>query len=341
MPRLSGGIDAPALFYANAHRFAVSTYASSGALSSGGALHMARWPDQIPRLAKTLETGLVDERRVELLSPSEASSRAGTAITAPALYFADAGQLDAPTYLAHATKDLTLQTGTNVQRLERVGDGWLLLSGQGNTVIEVDTVIIACAMAAVQLLAFAELPLKARHGQITRTSGGTLALPVAYGGYVAPTENGEWIGATHTKDDDSLTPHFDPQADQKNLDALCEAMPDLAASLKIEGHWFGVRAATPDMLPLAGPVSAADEYREIFAPLVHGVTRDLPLAPYQPGLYVASGLGSRGFVSAPLMGEVLAAQILGTPSPVERSVRQLLHPARFCLRALKRSKAEV
>jgi len=228
-----------------------------------------------------------------------------------------------------------------VQRLERVDVGWRLWTAEGSTVIEADTVIVACAMATARLLPFAEMPLEARPGQITRTSGGALALPVAYGGYAAPAGRGHWIGATHTKGQDSVIPRFDPQADQHNLDTLAEAMPAFAASLRIEGHWFGVRAATPDMLPLAGPVSDADEYREIFAPLVHGITRDLPPAPYQPGLYVISGLGSRGFVSGPLLGEMLAAQILGTPSPVERSVRQLLHPARFHLRALKRGTAVV
>ena len=46
------------------------------------------------------------------------------------------------------------------------------------------------------------------------------------------------------------------------------------------------------------------------------------------GLYLCTGLGSRGLTSAALAGELLAAWITGAPFPVEAELRDALDPAR-------------
>jgi tRNA 5-methylaminomethyl-2-thiouridine biosynthesis bifunctional protein len=57
--------------------------------------------------------------------------------------------------------------------------------------------------------------------------------------------------------------------------------------------------------------------------------RHLPrLHDAQQGLYVFTGLGSRGLTSAALGARVLAAWITGAPFPVENSLRDALDPAR-------------
>ena len=65
-----------------------------------------------------------------------------------------------------------------------------------------------------------------------------------------------------------------------------------------------MRATTPDRLPAAGPLDA-------------------------PNLYALTGLGSRGFCVAPLLGEHLAMLILEQPSPLPRAFAQRLAAARF------------
>ncbi|NQB78313.1 bifunctional tRNA (5-methylaminomethyl-2-thiouridine)(34)-methyltransferase MnmD/FAD-dependent 5-carboxymethylaminomethyl-2-thiouridine(34) oxidoreductase MnmC, partial [Pseudomonas aeruginosa] len=55
-----------------------------------------------------------------------------------------------------------------------------------------------------------------------------------------------------------------------------------------------------------------------------------------PGLYLNSGHGSRGLISAPLSGELLAAWICGEPLPLPRAVAEACHPNRFLLRDLVR-----
>lgn len=336
MPRLGAALDAPSRFYAHAHRFAVATYRGLDVYSAGGALHLPPKPDQVARLEKTAATGLFDPARIALLTPSDASARAGTTVTSPGICFADGGQLDGPAYLSRAAREIGFRNNATIGAFTREGEVWRILDEAGQLILEVDTVIVACAMAAGRLLPDAQFPLRARHGQITRVRGGTLPLPVAYGGYAAPAGTGLWIGATHTPASDDGTPAFDPKADQANLAALAGVMPDLAAASAIEGNWFGIRATTPDQLPIAGPVTDAASFTKTFARLAHGDARQLPPVDYQTGLYAVTGLGSRGFASAPLLGEILAAQILGLPSPVERDVRHMLHPARFTARDIRR-----
>ena len=103
--------------------------------------------------------------------------------------------------------------------------------------------------------------------------------------------------------------------------------------------YTGRRAATPDRLPCVGPVVAPKVFKEDFARLRHGPRGQFPKAPtYQPNLFVAAGLGSRGFLTAELSSEILVSQMLGEPWPVERSVVLSLSPSRFLYRELRSHK---
>ncbi|MCY1183069.1 tRNA 5-methylaminomethyl-2-thiouridine biosynthesis bifunctional protein MnmC [compost metagenome] len=60
--------------------------------------------------------------------------------------------------------------------------------------------------------------------------------------------------------------------------------------------------------------------------------------PWLEGLYINSGHGSRGLITAPLSGELIAAWLDDEPLPVPRSVAEACHPNRFALRNLIRGK---
>ncbi|MDQ2860958.1 MAG: FAD-dependent oxidoreductase, partial [Pseudomonadota bacterium] len=130
---------------------------------------------------------------------------------------------------------------------------------------------------------------------------------------VVPTREGVLFGATHDRGDESLRARLIDH--QRNLKALARGLPELAARLagvRLEAR-TGVRAATSDYLPLAGAVPGAES-----------------------GLFVLSGLGSRGFTLAPLLGEHLSALALGAPSPLPGDLAALVDPARFARRARRR-----
>ena len=50
-------------------------------------------------------------------------------------------------------------------------------------------------------------------------------------------------------------------------------------------------------------------------------------------IFVLGALGARGFTFAPLLGDQLAAFMLGRAVSLDRPTRQLLDPYRFCDRA--------
>jgi tRNA 5-methylaminomethyl-2-thiouridine biosynthesis bifunctional protein len=126
------------------------------------------------------------------------------------------------------------------------------------------------------------------------------------GGYLIPTREGLLFGATHDRDE--VAAEVRPNDHVRNLDLLAQLRPRLAEALRdqpLAGR-AGVRAATPDFLPLAGAVE------------------DAP-----PGLFILSGLGSRGFCAAPLLAEHLAALALDAPSPLPRALAEIVDPGRF------------
>ncbi|HDZ57718.1 MAG TPA: bifunctional tRNA (5-methylaminomethyl-2-thiouridine)(34)-methyltransferase MnmD/FAD-dependent 5-carboxymethylaminomethyl-2-thiouridine(34) oxidoreductase MnmC, partial [Pseudomonas xinjiangensis] len=59
-------------------------------------------------------------------------------------------------------------------------------------------------------------------------------------------------------------------------------------------------------------------------------------ASWHPDLYVNAAHGSRGLVSCPLSGELVAAWITGEPLPLPRDLAEAVHPGRFLLRNLIR-----
>ena len=78
-------------------------------------------------------------------------------------------------------------------------------------------------------------------------------------------------------------------------------------------------------------------FAEAYAVLARDA-RQVPDAPcpWLPGLYINSGHGSRGLITAPLSGELIAAWLNGEPLPVPREVAEASHPNRFMLRKLIR-----
>jgi tRNA 5-methylaminomethyl-2-thiouridine biosynthesis bifunctional protein len=97
------------------------------------------------------------------------------------------------------------------------------------------------------------------------------------------------------------------------------------------------RATTPDRAPVAGLLPDAQAWLAHYAPLAEGriVKSDTP-PPAHAGVYVIGGLGERGLTLAPLLGEVIAAEMCGEPALFSQIARDAIHPARVLHRALKR-----
>ena len=95
-------------------------------------------------------------------------------------------------------------------------------------------------------------------------------------------------------------------------------------------HWAGIRASTPDYLPLVGKVANANEFTQVFSGLASNSKRWIAHpGVYYPGLYACAGFGSRGLTTIPLCAEWLASLINNELGFLPRSLSQALSPARF------------
>ena len=93
---------------------------------------------------------------------------------------------------------------------------------------------------------------------------------------------------------------------QTLLPALTLPPPDSA--------FIGIRCASPDRLPLVGPVLTNTDQGD---------------GENGAGLWLSTAMGSRGLSFALLCGELLAARLHGEPLPVEQRLAQALGSERL------------
>ena len=285
-----------------------------------------------------------------LVDKPTAEVRSGVTLASGGLYFPEGGWVHPPA-LCRAAVDhpnIDLKLHQNALELRRESGLWQAWDG---TVMlaSAEVVILAGAADIKQFPVSASLPLKRIRGQITRLSqtatSSELSTVVCAEGYVAPARLGEHtLGASFDFNNEDLTP---TTADHLgNLELLQEISGDLAerlgaAQLPAE-HLQGraaFRCTSPDYLPIIGPLADKDAFVQAYAALAKDArqTPDAP-CPWLDGLYINSGHGSRGLITAPLSAELLAAWLDNEPLPLPRSVAEACHPNRFMLRELIRRK---
>ena len=195
-----------------------------------------------------------------------------------------------------------------------------------------DAVFIANGRDALKFVAARSLPLSGVMGQVDHfRSAPAPAFATAFGPYAAPAPSGGLvIGATYEKIDACATPRTSARATNENIAALGAALDAAASEPRAS-----VRCQTPDRLPVAGPLPDWNFYGAAYDDLRLGKARDYPPGAVQPGLFILSGLGSRGLVTAPYAAALMIAE--AGLAPFERDIAEAIHPARFFIRDLKRS----
>lgn len=123
---------------------------------------------------------------------------------------------------------------------------------------------------------------------------------LSFGGYVAPDNgHGHYLGATFRRD--ALHKDVLEEDHATNL-AKLSGFLDVPLHGAIKG-WAGLRTVSRDRMPLVGQ--------------------------WDDGVYTTLAHASRGLLTSPLSGEMLASQIMGEPCPVPARVAEMLSPQRF------------
>lgn len=173
-----------------------------------------------------------------------------------------------------------------------------------------DHAIVCCAKQSAEL--FENYPvLKPIRGQVSgvENSQQPLALDQAYsyGGYCMQLDTAQLIlGASFYPNRDDAEVLTEDHV--HNYELIHNVFPKYAQGLPSVDTWQGrasVRAQSLDYLPLVGKIENFGQ------------------------IYTFAGLGSKGFLFAPLCSEILAALILGELCPVPQSLLDKLNPQRF------------
>ena len=171
--------------------------------------------------------------------------------------------------------------------------------------------VIVCTARETQRF-FADYPvLKPIRGQVSWVNNKTQPLSqniaYSYGGYCMQLDAEHLIlGASFYPGRDDIEVLAEDHV--HNCELIHSVFPEYAQSLASTETWQGrasVRAQSQDYFPLLGKMKSDQE------------------------IYSFAGLGSKGFLFAPLCSEILAAQILGEACPVPSSLVKKLSVTRF------------
>lgn len=300
------------------------------------------------RTASSLNRGRSDSENTvtysaALVSAKAASDLAGTTLHSDALHIPQAGFIKPPEvcryWLQH--ESINFIAATEVTALRKTQYGWQLLSKVGGAIDESQVVILATANQTKLFDVAADLPLVSAAGQIDyfEQAAKPLRCIVNGVGYLLPQTPGVWCGATHHLLDDQQRPEVSDINTSQNRKTAADIAPELSL-LETQKSFTAVRSFTPDRLPVLGALHDAAAYRDDYADLRHGKpAHHYPPPRFHEGLYVATGLGSRGATQCLLIGELIADIIAPDRNAVSvqsQAFLQALHPGRFTLRSLRR-----
>lgn len=302
-----------------------------------GLLRLDTESSDVGAMAATLRRLGLPPDYVQALTADQASALAGVPLACKAWFYPGGGWIAprelAAWYLRRSALPVRWRGGETVQALQRDGDDWVLLAGDGRELARAPTVVLASAGDAMRLAGVDDWPIEPIRGQVSIGPAGDLPLPcvpLAGSGYLLPRTDGCVVfGATvQHGDDDAAVREADHAENLSRFERLMGVAPALRAG-ELLGR-VGWRWTAADRLPVIGAVPEAARA---------GVgSADQPrLLPRQPGLFMFTALGSRGIGVSALGSRLLAAWVTGAPSPVEASLMDAVDPARFAARARRRS----
>lgn len=329
MPRLDLGEGPAARFFRAAFLYACATIAELERESGEKILNPCGVfvaLDDPFRRARLLETGIWPTGWIE--------ARPG------GVFLPRAGVIDPPLYCALLARGADL-IARRAMAIEDEGDAVVVRFDDGARGT-FDQVVIAAAAGSSRFREARTLPLSTVMGQVDEFPGSPApACAMTAGCYAAPSpQGGLIIGATYERADDAQAAATSAAATIENIRAACDLIPDIAGTLDAASSLprAAMRCQTPDRLPIAGRAPDMDHYAAFYDGLRHGRRCDYPIGRAVERRFLLTGLGSRGLVAAPLAAAMIAADMTGAPSPVEREIAEALHPARFFVRDLKRGR---
>jgi len=267
-----------------------------------------------PTLEKTLALQKSLGIRAEILAPAEATrvepridpEGLGAVLHEPESGYGDPAAVTSGYAEAARRRGVVIEQGAEVIAVRRAGDRAVGVVLAGGEAIDAPVVVDAAGLwsPALARLAGVDLPIViGRHPVFVVQRGERFGPPhivymdLAGGSYVRPETGGLTLTGSltdderdHPMDPDLLGSETGFEEAAPVLERTARAVPALADA-RLQGGYAGAFDITPDWMPI------------------------LDESPV-PGFFVAAGMSGHGFKLAPAVGQMMAARITGTTSPV-------------------------
>lgn len=245
---------------------------------------------------------------------------------------------------ANDTNRLRIKPSTKVESLSQLSDKtWKMHTNNGD--ISAEILIICGGAESIKLNIISSLPLTSTRGQVTVMQShkniAPLATVICHKGYLTPANsmNQHCIGATFDKN--SFDTNIRKEDDLFNLSLLEKCLPEVPkwSSSDIFSAKARLRCMTPDHIPMVGAMPDINKFKTTYPHLAKDKNwKYTTPAPILENLYLITGLGARGLCTAPLLADILLADLSGTPYPVDNKLLFNLNPNRFIIRDIIRRK---
>lgn len=308
---------------------------------SCGLIQLAESEEQLKRQQQLLNCNLPEDF-FRPVNRSEIEQLAGITIKEEqtGLYFPHGLWLNPPALVSWLLDhpNIRLITNCKVKDIVYQNSCWQAIDDKSITRASAANLVICNSYRLREFTPTKHLQLRTIRGQISIANKPEKPLQTILcgKGYMTPSRQGKiTIGATFQFHDETTAIRISDH--RENLDNFSQLTPEIVTALQIgqlDGK-AGIRSSSYDYLPLAGPIADYTQFRKIYAKLAQDKNARInESCPYLPGLFVNVAHGTKGMLTAPICGEIIADYISGTPVAASKSLREALHPNRYYVREL-------
>ena len=295
-----------------------------------------------PRLARLLEssTAIRAPLSVARLDAVQTADATGVPISSPSFHVPSAGYVSPPLFVGSMLSGASVRLGERVIDLRRSQSHWAVRLASGDTV-QASHVVVSAAYESPCLTQLQWLPLEPIRGQTVSLSPSRISEKlralVCFDGYLTPAEDGSHLLGAHYRHNDLR--QLPCKEDTSEILQRCQRwLPELHLSPQsVQSSRVCFRTSTFDRLPYIGPVPDMTAMLAEAAAYQPGTDLLAKIgAPLEHDIFATVGHGSRGLLSCPIGGEIIARLIAKEPLAELEEIAAACSPLRLVGRILKR-----
>lgn len=316
---------------------------------NSGLLQLARNEKEKERMQRLLEQLPSENGLVEYLGSSQSPEYCGLQLSEDGLWFPQSGWISPPKLADKILNHPHIQFHGGLDLKVTGGHGeWLISDPEQGFEASTQILVICSGAEVLESDRFSWIPVKPVAGQVElateNDSTRELKAIISQTTSICPADKGiHCLGGSYRLGETEV----DIRANDSNINTskinemldIYNKTHEIRKDAIIRSR-VGIRATTPDYLPICGPAPDLDSLNEEFAALSRDAKTPInQTAPSQKGLFLNVGFGSRGYAYAPLCAEHLASFICQGRSPLPNHLQRAIHPARFPIRNIIRGKS--